>query len=119
VKLLLDEHYSRVAAEQPRVRGHDVVAVSELAQLRAHADNDALDWATGDGRAVVTENVDDFLRLHNSMLAAGRIHQGMILTTQRKFPRNAEAMRALITVLEELLNVLDSDDELQSDTYWL
>lgn len=69
MKLLLDEHFSQVIAEQLRSRGHDVVAVVERVELRERADAEVLGWAVSQGRAVVTENAGDFLRLHADYLS--------------------------------------------------
>lgn len=68
---------------------------------------------------MVTESVDDFLRLHADYLSRGRPHWGLVLTTRRKFPRSSESMGRLIAALDELLKVLETDDALQTDTYWL
>jgi predicted nuclease of predicted toxin-antitoxin system len=119
VKLLLDEHYSPVLAQQLRQRGHDVLAVIELPALRQQPDAEVLAWAATAGRAVVTENVDDFLRLHADYLSRGHLHWGLVLTTRRKFPRSSESMGRLIAALDELLRVLETDDALQTDTHWL
>ncbi|HEV7213979.1 MAG TPA: DUF5615 family PIN-like protein [Chloroflexota bacterium] len=119
MKLLLDEHFSPVLAQQLRQRGHDVLAVIELPALRQQPDEDVLAWAVAAGRAVVTENVGDFLRLHADYLSRGRPHYGLVLTTRRKFPRSSESMGRLIAALDELLRVLKTDDALQTDTHWL
>lgn len=116
--LLLDEHFSPALAEQLRLRGHDVVAAAELAHLRQRPDAEVLAWSAVEGRAVVSENVDDFLRLHSEYLARGQEHAGLILTTRRRFPRSAGALGRLVLALDELLQVLD-DDDLRSATYWL
>jgi uncharacterized protein with PIN domain len=119
VKLLLDEHFSSMPARQLRLRGHAVVAVTELLALRQRPDEEVLAWAVTAGRGVVTENVDDFLRLHAFYLAHRRSHWGLILTTRRTFPRSSESMGRLIAALDELLLVLDTNSALQADTHWL
>ena len=74
VKLLLDVHHSRLAAERLRVDGYDVNAASDLPGLEALADDELLRQATAEGRAVVTENAKDFDRIVRSWVAAGERH---------------------------------------------
>ena len=119
MKLLLDEHFSSILAQQLQRRGHDVLAVTEQPALRQLPDEEVLAWATTARRAIVTENVDDFLRLHADYLTHQRLHWGLVLTTRRKFPRSPESMGLLVAALDELLRVLDSEDALQQDIHWL
>ncbi len=63
MRLLLDEMYSPRLAEHLRARGHDVLAVAELAELIGRSDIEVARFARERGRMVVTENVADFWRL--------------------------------------------------------
>ena len=119
MKLLLDEHFSHVIAQHLRSRGHDVVAVVERAELRELQDDEILAWAIGNGRAVVTENAGDFLRLHAGYLSRGKSHVGLILTTNARFPRTGASLGRLVIAIDELLQVLGSYDALSSATHWL
>lgn len=79
MKLLLDEMYPRLLAEQLRDAGYDVVAVVERPELIGRPDVDIVRWALDHRRVVVTENVVDF-----AMLAATD-HAGLrgdLLTNQ-------------------------------------
>ena len=93
MKLLLDEMYSPVLAEQLRRRGNDVVAVKERDDLVKKQDSYLLAVARLEGRAIVTENIKDFHVLHLSALEAGATHPGLINTTVRSFIA-AEARKA-------------------------
>ena len=119
MRLLLDEHFSPMVAQQLRLRGHDVLALVDVAALRQLPDGEVLRWAANEGRAVVTENVGDFLRLHADYLTRGRSHWGLILTTRRSFPRNAASLGRLILALDALLRTLESADALRSGLHWL
>lgn len=119
MKLLLDEHSSHAIAEQLRAHGHDVLAIVERADLREREDDEVLAWAAGNGRAVVTENAGDFLRLHADYLSRGRPHVGLILTTSDKFPRTGASLGRLVTALDELLQILQAEDALSSAAHWL
>jgi len=59
LKLLLDEMYPSLIARELRTRGHDVVSVHESLGSGT-SDEQVLDHARSEGRAVLTENVRDF-----------------------------------------------------------
>jgi hypothetical protein len=106
VRLLLDEMYPAVLAEQLRDRGHDVVSIheSDYQRLEGASDADVCAAALGDGRAVLTENVPDFRRLEAHALARGEPHPVVIFTTNRRFPRGDPAtIGRLVVALDALL----------------
>jgi predicted nuclease of predicted toxin-antitoxin system len=87
VRLLLDEMFVPAIAEALRARGHDVVAVLERADLRGQDDDVVFEAAQHLGRALVTENVRDLRPIAARLASAGSVHHGLILTTNRRFPR--------------------------------
>jgi hypothetical protein len=89
VKLLLDVHHSRVAAERLRASGYDVQAAFDHPELAVLADEELLRRASSDGRAVVTENAKDFDRVVRSWVATGEHHAGVIFTSPRRFHRGS------------------------------
>lgn len=97
MKLLLDEMYPASVAIGLRKRGHDVIAVQEDENL-IESDDEALFRIAQDmERAVVTENVKDFLPLDAVTHGAGRAHYGLIFTTNRSFPRHHRRFVGAIT----------------------
>lgn len=100
MKLLLDEMYPSLIADELRARGHDVVSVHE-APARGTPDDEVFDHARSDGRAVLTENIRDYRPLAAAVLVAGDSHAGLVFTTEKRWPRNDAG--ALITALDELL----------------
>lgn len=119
MKLLLDEHFSFRIAEQLRKNGCDVIAVGERSEL-LHLDDEALlRWASRSGRALVTENVQDFLPIHAAFLNHGEDHCGLILTSTRKFPRSVGGFGALVAALVRVMSVHPASSWLRSDVYWL
>lgn len=98
MKLLLDEMYAVVIAEQLRARGIDAASVHEplYRRLEGASDTDVFDAARADGRVLVTENVPDLRRLEDTVLAAGEHHAGLIFTTNRQFPRGEPAAIGLL-----------------------
>lgn len=87
MRLLLDEMHSPRVTRALRDEGHDAVAVGERDDLRGAPDEEVLRAAAGEERAVVTENVGDFLPLVQAWAAAGREHHGVVLTNPRRFDR--------------------------------
>ena len=117
MRLLIDETYPRTLAEQLRVRGHDAVAVTETPALVGLEDAPLLTWAHTENRAVVTENVSDFLALHASWLRSGQSHSGIILASNAAFPRaRASTLGALVKALDELVV---QHARLDTDICWL
>ena len=121
MNLLLDEMHAPAVATRLRDRGHDAIAVKERADLIGLPDDDLLRAATADGRAVVTENVEDFAALHRRISAAGHRHPGLIYTHPRRFPRSAPGhvqvlTDSLVTFLHELAPRLS---DVESLVWWL
>lgn len=61
MKLLLDEMYWPVLADQLALRGHDVISATADASLTGMSDEDLFTAAQVAGRTIVTENVGDFI----------------------------------------------------------
>jgi len=123
VKLLLDEHYSPAIADQLQKREYDVLPVAERsrvehAHLHQRSDEELLIWARDEGRVLVTENVRDFMPLHQDFLARRDVHAGILFTSPRTFPRRTDAMDSLITALRAFLDS-HVTDTIIGDTEWL
>ena len=117
MKLFLDEMWSADIAEQLRRRGHDVVAVTELPNLRGLRDAELFAIAQTEGRAIVTENVSDFRPLAAHALQQGRPHFGLVFTTNRSFPRHdPRTIGRLIAALHDLLSLGPDSSNLE---HWL
>jgi predicted nuclease of predicted toxin-antitoxin system len=105
VRILLDQMYSPTIAKQLRDRGHDVEAVVERPELVGLADPALFLAAQADSRALVTENVADYMSLHTDFARTGRAHHGLIFTTNAKFPRGGRrVVGALVTALDRMLS---------------
>jgi len=104
VKLLIDEMYPAVIAEQVRRRGHDATAVTERHELRALSDGAIFRLCQQERRAVVTENVADFIPLADDADQRGEPHHGLVLVDPAKYPRgNRRTIGRLVTALDGLL----------------
>jgi predicted nuclease of predicted toxin-antitoxin system len=101
LKLALDEMYAAAVAEQLRRSDNDVIAVAERADLRGTPDEDLLAWARTEDRALVTDNQRDFIPIHHRCIASGDDHSGLILTTNRRFPRGQPGTTGMLVVALE------------------
>jgi len=117
LRLLLDEHFSPEIARQLRSHGHDVTAARERNELHGLSDRANLTVASGERRAVVTENVVDFVELHRQCVLRGDPHAGIVFTSFRRFPRRRRSMGKLVRALEAL--IADQPRELNGQTWWL
>lgn len=114
MRLLLDEMIAAVVADQLRGRGHDVVAVQDrgYAHLRGIDDCVLAAHANDERRAVVTDNVADFIRCHQRRIESGLSHHGLLLFTNDTFPRHRHDLfvSQVIAALERVLKTNPDDD---------
>jgi hypothetical protein len=99
VKLLLDEMYPARLARALRERGTDAEGVDERSPLRGLPDEELLIVAAREGRALVSENVADFMRLYGEWAAAGRRHAGIVIALSSRFSRTPVGYEALVDSL--------------------
>ena len=102
MKLLLDEMYPAHMARTLRERGLDVEGVDERGPLRGLADEELLGVAAHEGRALVSENVADFMRLYGEWGGAKRQHAGIVIALSSRFSRTPAGCEVLVDSLVEL-----------------
>ncbi len=101
--LLLDEMFSDEIAQRLRAKGHNVISVVADPALAGLPDDQVLARATGEGRALVTANVKDFVPLDSRYRAAAQSHAGLILVSTKTFPQDRGFTTAITTALAALL----------------
>ena len=116
MKALLDEQLSLQIAVLLREAGYDAVAVAERVDLVGSIDSTILEVATGEGRAVVTNNIKDFRPLAAERLAQGRTHGGLILVPSTR-TRSRAAVTVLAGAIEKVLH--DHPDGLAGSERWI
>ncbi|HVB26867.1 MAG TPA: DUF5615 family PIN-like protein [Mycobacteriales bacterium] len=102
MRLLLDEHLSPEIARQLRQRGHDVVAVSERADLRGRADRVHFASIPDQQRVIVTRDLADFRPMLAETLRHGRITYGLVCVP-RRFTLNRAGIGRIVRALDALL----------------
>ena len=104
MRLLIDEMYPPAIAEQLRRRGHDVEAVTARAELRSLSDPELFRAAQDQRRAVVTENVADFISIVGGYDHRGQAHHGLVLVDPAKYRRgHRRTIGRMVTALDRLL----------------
>lgn len=103
LRFLLDEHLSRRVAQGLRKRQVDAAAVTEpdYVHLRRATDEEILESAAAEPRAVVTYDRGDFTDLHRTSVLTGRRHAGIVLIPQHPNMQPSN-IGALVKALEEL-----------------
>ncbi|WP_045876734.1 DUF5615 family PIN-like protein [Pseudofrankia sp. DC12] len=101
--LLLDEMLNQRIGRQLTDLGYDVRCVVLEPVLLGLPHDEILAAATLEGRALVTLNVKDFVRLDAQYRAAGRSHAGLVLVSTKIFPLDARFIGAVGQALEKLL----------------
>lgn len=95
IKLYLDEDVDPLLAQVLRDRGVDCLSTQEADRLGL-SDADQLAFAINEGRAILTFNVKDFVRLAREYHDSGRHHQGIIVSNHLVF---RELLRRVLSML--------------------
>jgi hypothetical protein len=119
LRLLLDEHYTRVIAEQLRERGQDAVAVTERPDLVGLDDSELLRLAAAERRALLTENWGDFQRVLREAEASGARHFGVVFTSSERLPHGKGTIGLYVRVLDDFLTRHPAEDALVDTYRWL
>jgi len=116
VKLVLNEMWSGEIALQLRQRGHDVVAATELPhRYRGVPDHEFFARAQEDGRAIVTDNVRDFMIIVAEHASRAEQHFGVVFAVRPTFDRAQPAVVGGMTrALESLLREREGEERLGS-----
>jgi hypothetical protein len=118
VRFALDHHYATVIAVQLREREHDVVAPIECG-WQTEDDAALLAACSAEGRALLTNNVADFVALATEWAATGRHHSGLVFTSDVSMPRGRATIGRYVSALDALLNEHADDDALADRIHWL
>lgn len=97
LRLFFDEDVHVVLADILRKRGYDAIHAGEVQRLGL-SDESQLNFATEEGRSIMTFNVGDFIRLHNGWLKKGREHAGIVVSKQLTV---GESLRRLLILLQK------------------
>ena len=124
MRLLLDELWPYEIAAQLRRRGFDVVAANEPGQAARYAGiDDDLVFARvqKDGRAIVTDNVDDYEPERLAWEASGTPHFGVVYALDPPFNRHRpeHMIGQMVRALEQFLRSPAAQIEPLNTAHWL
>ena len=118
MKLAFDHHYSTAIATKLRERGFDVVAAIERG-WETEDDEALLVLCDKERRALVTNNVADFIVIARGWAIEDRRHSGLIFTSDASMPRGRQTIGRYVEVLEELLRANPGDHAFTDRIHWL
>ena len=106
-KVYLDEDVHPFIAPALRLRGWEALATVEAHRCGA-GDWEQVRFATQNGCAFLTYNVQDLPRIHYEMVAAAESHAGIIIATQDNPRRTIRALLNMLATVsaEEMCNSL-------------
>lgn len=107
-----------IAAEL-RKRSHDVVSAQEREDLRGLGDRELWNLASAEGRALMTEDVADFISLVREVTAEGSRHLGVVFTSPGSLPRGPGTIGLYVEQLDRFLRERPADDALADQVWWL
>lgn len=110
IKLYLDEDVDLLLAKVIRDRGYDVLSTHE-AKMHEADDYKQIEFATSQGRTILTHNIRDFHRIAKEYAKINKFHRGIILSSQLPFK---ELLRRTL----RLLNKRNAEDIL-NEIVWL
>jgi len=119
LRLLLDEHLSPEIARQLRSRSHDVEAAVERPDLVALPDHELFARMAAERRAILTNNVPDYVKLFSEVLGRGEDHYGLVLTDDRSMPRSRNTIGLFVSVLTAFLEANPAEDAFRNQLRWL
>jgi len=119
LRLLLDEHLSPEIARQLRSRRHDVEAAVERPDLISLPGHALFARMAAERRAILTNNVPDYVKVFNAALGSGQAHYGLFLSDDRSMPRARNTIGLFVRVLDEFLEAHPAEDALRNQLRWL
>ena len=96
-----------------------MVAVAERPELVSGSDRELFSRVPDSRRAIVTNNVPDYMALFAESVAAGAGHYGLLLTDDRSLPQGRQQIGAFVRVLDEYLCAHPQEDALRNQLRWL
>ena len=119
MRLLLDEMYPPSLAAALRRRGHDVQAVKERSGLAGLDDEPIVLAVAEERRALVTENIRDFMPLVERLRSEGHRHYGVLFTSYRSFRRARATIGLYVRALDRYLRSHPGEDALADSWDWV
>ena len=118
MRLVLDHHYPATIAPALRANGLDAVSAHEQRWDRL-TDTELLRYYAMNKRALLTNNVADFMVLAREWQLDRERHSGLIFTSDRQWPRTKDRTGQFVNALTKLMETHQGDDSLSGTILWL
>jgi hypothetical protein len=119
VKLLLDEMLAPQIARLLRDHGHDAVAIKERAEWMAYRDDQVMEVARQEQRAIVTNNIRDYRPLAAvATLPNGAGHYGLVFVPS-SYRRTRADIGRIVEALEQSLAAHPGTADCHNRETWL
>lgn len=118
MRLTLDHHYPATIAPELRTRGLDAISAREQGWDRL-SDAELLRSCANNKRALLTNNVADFMLLAREWQLDRERHSGLIFTSDRQWPRTKNMSGRFVNALMQLMETHPADDSLSGSIIWL
>jgi predicted nuclease of predicted toxin-antitoxin system len=99
LKLLLDEMYPPALARALGAVGIQATTIIELG-MAGTPDPDVFAYAVAENRAVLTENVTDFVTIAAQHSTTGARHPGVLIALSNRFSRRASGHPAIVKAIQ-------------------
>jgi hypothetical protein len=119
MRLCLDELYSPLIACQLRGLEHDVMSVHDRPALLGTPDRELVAVMFAERRAILTDNVADFLAVVSRLALAEEEHYGLLLTSHASMPRSRNTVGPFVRTVDRYLREHPSEEALRSRVDWL
>ena len=118
MRLALDHHYPATIAPALRANGLDAVSAHEQRWDRL-SDTELLRYCAMNKRALLTNNVADFMVLAREWQLDRERHSDLICTSDRQWPRMKDMTGQFVNALTKLMETHQDDDSLSGTILWL
>ena len=119
MRICLDEHYSKQIAADLRDGGHDVHSVKERAELIGLGDSELWALMQEERRALLTENVGDFMPLVRQAAETASAHWGIVFSNPGSMPRGAGTIGLFVAALDVLRRQYPGEADFRDQVRWL
>ncbi len=96
-----------------------MIAVCERPDLISAEDETLLALSTVEQRALLTNNVRDFVPIATRWAGEGRSHYGLLLVSDRTLQRSRNTIGAYVKAIDRLLREHPAEDSLRNQIRWL
>ena len=116
IKLYLNEDIPPDLAKLLRERGFDIISTYEVG-VGGKSDEEQIEFASREGRVILSCNFHDFLKLAKEWFVAGKAHYGIIISYHQYSRKDlGKLLQAIIELLnnitpEEIYNTVRSLEE--------